>query len=611
MESGVFSRSCLLSLGLVTLSCTVLLVGAAWADVAPPAHVELGKTATGWSLIRDGQPFFIQGAGGDASRETLLNCGGNSFRTWGADNIDSQLDEAQKLGLAVTVGIWLEHSPGEHHFDYHNPRQVADQLEKVRRAVLKYKNHPAVLLWGIGNEMEGYQDGGDPAIWKAVEDAAAMVHKIDPNHPTMTAIAEIGGKRVASINKYCPDIDIIGINTYAGGPSVAARYRSMGGVKPFILSEFGPAGTWEVGANSWGAPIEATSTAKAEEYRATYEKTVLPERGKLCLGSYAFLWGYKQEATATWFGMFLPDGSRLEAVDLMSSLWTGRSPSRRCPQIQPIRLDRSDVEPGGLIHATLNVTDSDESALTAKWVLTKDAAVYQTAGQFQAVPKSFPEAISSSDIHGAEIHMPAALGPYWLYAYVYDGKGRAATATAPVHVHTTVSDTAGQPAKLPMVIYSAAGHDTSYIPSGWMGDAASVALDEKCPDSPHSGDYCLKCQFKAATGFGGIAWQNPANDWGDQKGGYDLTGATKLTFWARGEEGGETVSFKMGILGKDKKFPDSDHAELADVVLTRDWKAYTIDLADKDLSCIKTGFVWVLASPGKAVTFYLDDIQYE
>jgi hypothetical protein len=601
-------RVVVLAVLLLAASFDCLNSAPAWAAAS---DVQLRSTRQGWTLLRDGRPFFIQGAGGDASRETLVQCGGNSFRTWGADNIDAQLDEAQRLGLAVTVGIWLEHSPGEHHFDYNNPKQVADQLEKVRRAVLRYKDHPAVLLWGIGNEMEGYKDGGDPAIWKAVEDAAAMVHRIDPNHPTMTAIAEIGGKRVESIDKYCPDIDIIGINTYAGGPSVATRYRAMHGFKPFILTEFGPAGTWEVGLNSWGAPIEATSTAKAEQYRATYEKTVLPEKGKLCLGSYAFLWGYKQEATATWFGMFLPDGSRLEAVDLMQTLWTGKAPKRRCPQIQPIRLDRSDVEPGGTIHATLAVTDSDPSALTAKWVLTTDAAVYQTAGQSQAAPRSFPDAIVSSDTYGAEIHMPAIPGPYWLYAYVYDGEGRAATATAPLHVHGVSAAIDQHAAKFPIIIYSSDVRDVPFIPSGWMGDAGSLALDEKCTESPHSGDYCMKCQFKASNGFGGIAWQNPANNWGDQNGGVNLTGATKLTFWARGQDGGETVSFKMGILGKDKKYPDSDHAELPDLVLTKDWKQYTIDLTGKDLSSIKTGFVWVLASPGKPVTFYLDDIQYE
>jgi hypothetical protein len=587
------------------------LSASARAEAAGPVKVELRKTDASWTLLRDGSPFFIQGAGGDASRKTLKECGGNSFRTWGADDIGGQLDEAQRLGLAVTVGIWLEHSPGPKHFDYRNPQQVAGQLEKVRRAVLKYKDYPAVLVWGIGNEMEGYKDGGDPAIWKAVEDAAALVHKIDPNHPTMTVIAEIGGKRVQSINQYCPDIDIIGINSYAGAPSLAPRYRALGGVKPFILTEFGPPGTWEVGLNSWGAPIEPTSTAKGDAYRAAYEKTVLAERGKLCLGSYAFLWGNKQEATATWFGMFLPNGARLEAVDVMTELWSGHRPENRCPQIQPINVDRNQAEPGGTILATVNVTDSDKSFLRAKWVLTKDPAIYQTGGEPQGDPKIYPDAVVRGDIRSAEIHMPSDTGPYWLYAYVYDGSGGAATAVVPLNVTAAPANVHAQTVKLPFVLYSSDMANPPYAWSGWMGDFNSIAVDAKCTDNPHGGNACMKCQFKAAAGFGGIAWQSPANNWGDQPGGNDLSGAKKLTFWARGETGGEVVSFKLGILGKDKKYPDSDHAEMPDVTLTQDWKQYTIDLSGKDLSSIKTGFVWALASPGKPVTFYLDDIQYE
>jgi hypothetical protein len=423
---------------------------------------------------------------------------------------------------------------------------------------------------------------------------------------------------VECINRYCPDIDIIGVNTYAGGPSLAARYRGMGGTKPFVVTEFGPAGTWEVGLNAWGAPIEPTSTAKADEYRATYEKTVLAEKDRLCLGSYAFLWGFKQEATATWFGMFLPDGSRLEPVDTMTQLWTGQPVAHHCPRIEPIGLDHADVGPGETIHATLDAEDPDGNPLTAHWALTRDAAVYQTAGQFQAKPKNYSDAIVSGDIHGAEIRMPTDVGPYWLYAYVYDGQGGAATAVASLRVHAqsqdaaqSSTDSAKQNPHLPLVVFSDDGRPATYVASGWMGDIASLALDDKCTTNPHSGSHCIKCQFKAATGFGGVAWQSPANDWGDQDGGFDLTGATKLTFWARGEDGGEVVSFKLGILGKDKKYPDSDHAELPDVALTQDWKQYTIDLTGKDLSRIKTGFVWVTAAGGKPVTFYLDDIQYQ
>jgi len=82
-------------------------------------------------------------------------------------------------------------------------------------------------MWSIGNEMEMGQED-DPLVWNAVEDIAKMAKQIDPNHPTMTVIAEIGGKKIEHINKLCPSIDIIGINTYAGGPSIAERYQKAG-----------------------------------------------------------------------------------------------------------------------------------------------------------------------------------------------------------------------------------------------------------------------------------------------------------------------------------------------------------------------------------------------
>src|SRR4051812_14528975 len=111
-----------------------LAAGASGAPEAPaakgPSVVRVEKTDGGFRLTRDGKPYFIRGAGGSASRPLLREVGGNSFRTWGADNLDAELDEAQRLGLSVTVGIWLGHK--EHGFRYDDPAQVSAQLEKAR-----------------------------------------------------------------------------------------------------------------------------------------------------------------------------------------------------------------------------------------------------------------------------------------------------------------------------------------------------------------------------------------------------------------------------------------------------------------------------------------------
>lgn len=405
---------------------------AAHAAIVPVAGsvVKLENQQGHYQLFRNGKPYFIKGAGGNGSLKLLANCGGNSIRTWGADKIGQDLDQAQAAGLTVTVGIWLQHSDA---FDYHNAEKVAKQKEMCEDLVRRYKNHPAVLIWAFGNEMEGYAEANDPAVWSAIDDIAASSKTIDPNHPTMTVIAEVGGQRVPNFQRYCPHVDILGINSYGGAPSLAERYRKAGGSKPFVLTEFGPPGWWESPKSLFGAPLELTSTEKAARYRQSYESAVSGQPG-LCLGSYAFLWSFKQEGSATWFGMLLPDGSRTEAVDTMMELWSGKPLSNQCPKIDALTVSKSGgLLPGESISASLKASDPNGDPLTVNWVLTGDTGSKE-GGESMPVPRAFPSAISESTRGSATISMPAAPGIYRLFAYVRDGHGGAAVANVPLQV---------------------------------------------------------------------------------------------------------------------------------------------------------------------------------
>jgi Glycosyl hydrolases family 2, TIM barrel domain len=385
-----------------------------------------------WVLLRDGKPYFIRGAGGDGSGQLLVEMGGNSVRTWGADDIGPQLDEAQRLGLTVTVGIWLRQE--RDHFSYNNPDQVAEQYEKVKSTILKYKDYPAVLMWGLGNEMEGYADGNNAAVWLAVDQVAALAHRLDPNHPTMTVVAEIGGQRVQNIHRLCPDIDVVGINSYGGIASVPQRYRAAGGTKPYVITEFGPIGWWETGKNSFGAVPERTSTQKAAFYRQAYQSAVASQPG-LCLGSYVFLWGHKQETTATWFGMMLADGTPLEPVEAMNEFWTGKPPAHRAPRIEPIQLPGGDrVAPGQIVEATVNVTDPDGAAVNVEWQLHREPKTHGEGGDYEPPTQQFPDAIIEAANDRVRLRMPSEPGIYRLYAIARDGQHWGACANVPLLV---------------------------------------------------------------------------------------------------------------------------------------------------------------------------------
>ncbi|MGE0609085.1 MAG: glycoside hydrolase family 2 TIM barrel-domain containing protein [Pirellulales bacterium] len=596
----------------IVASLTWAIVGGCWALPATahePSTVLVEQSADGFRLLKDGEPYRVQGAGGDGSLKLLAGVGGNSVRTWGTDNLEERLDEAHKLGLTVAVGIWLGHE--RHGFNYNDADQVAEQQEKVRQVIERFKDHPAVLLWGLGNEMEGYERGDNAAIWSAINNLSTLVHQIDPYHPTMTVVAEIGGDRVKNIHRLCPDLDIVGINSYAGAASLPKRYREAGGTKPYIVTECGPPGAWETEKTPWGASLEPSSTEKAEQYRQTWQATAIDDAA-LCLGMYAFTWGHKQEATATWFGMLLPDGSRLGGVDALSRQWTGKPLRNSCPTIESLKLvGPAQVDPGQTVVARLSAADPDGDKLQVRWVLQSDPVALGVGGDAEDVPPTHPKSIIESDLQGAKVRLPAG-GAYRLFAYLSDGHDGAAVANIPLRASGEAPITPARQAELPLVLYDdGSDKQLPFAPSGWMGNAKGMKVDLKHAGNPHDGQTCIRIDYKESEGWAGVVWQSPADDWGDRPGGWNLTGAKQLSFWARGEKGGEVVKFEFGLLGKDKRFSDSGSGKTGDQTLTTEWRQHTIDLKGVDLTRIKTGFAWVLEAKGQPVTFYLDGIEFE
>jgi len=401
-----------------------------------PIKVEVRKKADGkWELLRGGKPYLVKGVGGDYSREVLVADGGNSIRLWGVDaDTRRQLDEAEKRGITVALGYWVGHK--NNGFKADDPATVKQQLEQFKQAVRIYRNDPAVLVWGIGNEMEVGND--TPALWASIEDLAKAAHELDPNHPTMTVVAEVGGSKVANIHKYCPDIDIVGINSYAGGQNVGDRYLKLvpaGTAKPYIITEFGPPGQWEYWSKTkFGALNEMSSTEKATWYSNAYAKTVLGHPGE-CLGSYAFFWGDKVEATATWYGMFLPDGCKLAAVDTMQKLWTGKAPSHLCPVIKKLAIiGPNEVGPGDTVKASVDASDPQGDKLKYEWVVRSELDSYKIQEPGASAGKAFAEAIAQNGAPQVSVKMPGTKGVYRIYCYVRNAHDAAAVGSLPVLV---------------------------------------------------------------------------------------------------------------------------------------------------------------------------------
>jgi glycosyl hydrolase family 2/PKD domain-containing protein len=394
--------------------------------------VEVQSTDEGYQLVKNGSPYTIYGVGGTTNLELLKAHGGNTIRTWDAEGIEPLMDEAHELGISVVVGIWLEHA--RHGFDYNEPEAKKEQLDRVEQFVRQFRDHPALLAWGVGNEVElgGTMEG---AIMQ-INDAAALIKSLDTNHPTMAVIAEIGDDKAIRIQNECPDIDMIGINSYGGLGNLATRLESQGVTLPYAITEYGPLGHWESGVSPWGAPYEMSSAAKADFLRSNYTKTIQSNLGKQCLGSFAFLWGQKQEKTATWYGLHLESGETIESVDVLHELWTGEKVDNGAPRVEALNLDAdaNGLQPGQKIALSVQASDPDGDALSVQWEVVSESTVESMGGDFEEKIDSVPVEIEQQDTLTCVITMPKEAGAYRIFATVRDGNGHAGTANLPVFV---------------------------------------------------------------------------------------------------------------------------------------------------------------------------------
>lgn len=299
-----------------------------------PIKVEIKKTDEGFILQRNGQEYYVIGAGGQTNLDLVVELGGNSIRTWGLENAQEVLDQAHSKGLSVMLGFWVQHE--RHGFDYDNDEKVKKQIAHFKRAIDQFKNHPALLMWGIGNEVDLFYT--NPKVWNSIQEIAKYAHEVDPNHPTSTVTAGLDSLEVKHILARCPDIDIYCVNTYGDIANVPQNIQKYGWNKPYMITEWGPNGHWESPVTGWNAAIEQTSKEKADVYQFRYSEYIEKNKNH-CLGSYVFLWGQKQEYTTTWYGLFSKEGYQTEAIDALKLAWSKTSPNTPTPTINSFKLD--------------------------------------------------------------------------------------------------------------------------------------------------------------------------------------------------------------------------------------------------------------------------------
>lgn len=424
-------------LALATLPSTV--------DAAPrptpgePSTVQVEQTADGYRLQVNGQPFFVRGAGlDDGDRAALAQRGGNAFRTWRVSSRHESgrqmLDRAQAQGLFVAMG--LEVARERHGFDYDDERAVAKQLARLRREVIAHRDHPALLLWVVGNELN--LEARNPRVWNAVNDIVEMIREVDPRHPALTPLAGFDAATLAEIRQRAPAVELLGVQLY-GDVARLGQLREAGWDGPYLVTEWGPTGHWEVAKTPWGAPIEDSSARKAERLVQRYRQHILADAAH-CLGSFVFLWGQKQERTPTWYGLFLDSGEYTAAVDAMQTLWTGQSPAHPAPQVGTLWLDGRRAEDGVVVaprqslRARVEIDPAQASEWTFDWQLREESRATSIGGDPEKPPRKLRLRFEAGAPGEVAFTAPRRRGAYRLFVTVRDRHGGAGHANLPLAV---------------------------------------------------------------------------------------------------------------------------------------------------------------------------------
>ena len=143
-----------------------------------------------------------------------------------------------------------------------------------------------------------------------------------------------------------------------------------------------------------------------------------------------------------------------------------------------------------------------------------------------------------------------------------------------------------------------------------MGNYEAIEVNLKYSKEAHRGDACIEIGYNARENWYGVAFVDPANDWGDILGGYDIRGAKKFSFWAKANDTNVKATIGLGLIENDKPFPDSAKKSI-EIVLTQEWKRYSFSTKKLDLSCIRSGFVLFSSSTGFPHKIYIDDVVFE
>lgn len=584
--------------------------------VLSSAQTQVQQKNGQWQFMVDGEAFKVKGAtfgydddvaNYDDYFKELKFLGVNAIRTWGTgENTKALLDAAEKHKIKVMLGIWMRHGkPGaeaDDSFNYLEDKAGMEEMYNNAIEVVKsYKDHPALLLWGVGNEVyiNTATDEEKAAYSRLLERICSEIKRLDDQHPIASVEAWTFG--LDWWEKYVPSLDIYGLNSYGPGVGILSDELKKKNIdKPYVITEFGVMGEWDMPKDKNGVTIEPSDLQKYDAIAKGYHDWI--ESKPNCLGVYVFHYGDSDEFLGSWLTTHFKGKTRPQYWAIREA-YTGEAPVNQVPEISGFSLTDKPTKSNNWISVNIEATDAENEELSFSFYYN------QRTGSRKRRDQLTPLIHRASLKDGLEILLPPEHGAIKIYAVVTDEYNNAGIATTSINV---VDKKAEQRkflvprVTLPFYVYQD-NEDLPYAPSAYMGNYQAMEVDMNHKDEVHSGETAIQIKYKETSGWYGFGMVDPANDWGDILGGYDISGAKTFSFWAKANITNVKINVGFGLIESDKPYTDSAK-KMQEIVLTKSWKKYTLKTKGLDLSCIRSGFVLFSTADGFDHEIYIDDI---
>lgn len=570
-----------------------------------------------WEFAIDGKPFRAKGVtwGRGVNKETIgtymkeLNfLGVNTIRLWGTNN-DTKilLDSAHAYGINIMMGIWLRHGrpgmEGDDSFNYLEDEQgMEDMYKDAMTTVRQYKDHPGVLTWGVGNEvyLNIATDKEKKAYSVFLEKVCKQIKTLDPNHPITSVEAWTFGLKWWK--KYVPSVDVYGINCYGAGANQLPDILAEEGIKkPYIVTEFGVSGEWDAKDDALGIKVEPTDAQKYSAISPGFNDWIYSK--PTSLGGYVFHYGDGNDFGSPWLLLFHDNKYRPQFWATREA-FTGEKPLNEVPVISDFKLPNGVFDAGTWVKVALNVTDKEQENISVSFHYNQRSGSRKRKSQILQLEHK------GNLKEGFQIKLPEEQGAIKVYVNALDPYNNVGIASNSINVKNGDK----QPnlvakAVLPFYVYED-GYEQPYIPTAYMGNFKMMGLKMECVKEKHSGERSIKISYGDSDGWYGVACVDPPDDWGDEIGGYNVTGAKTYSFWAKSDTPGLEATIGFGLIDKDKKYPDTGKKSIK-INLTTEWTEYAINVEGLDLSCIRSGLTVYSGGSGAPHTIWIDDVMFE